>query len=371
MFKDREINLGKVFDIEIAIDYSWFWIFLIITYTFTIQLLPALMPMEPIWRYLIYGIFSSILFFGSVLAHELAHSLVARNQGDPINKITLFLFGGVANLEEEPRSAKNEIVMAFVGPLTSILIGIALVLLSVLLDYLGFRQIFVSSIGLIGYLNFTLAIFNLLPGFPLDGGRIFRGIIWHFSGDLIKATRVAVVGGKIIASLLIGFGIYQIATTGSFGGLWLILIGLFLFQAAGASMQRALLKDSLSQKTIDDIILDKPIVIDDQLDISQAYLKLRRFRRDYLMVETEGEITGLIGWKELRGVSLSEDKTAGDIARSKSNYARLRRDDSAEKLITKLVKSSDKVILVEEGGTIVDYISLNDLRLYLELNNFE
>jgi Zn-dependent protease len=372
MFNDREIKLGKVFGIQIGLDYSWFWVLLLVSYTFIAQLLPSLSPMEPVWRYFIYGFFAAFLFFASVLGHELAHSLVARAQGDKIDKITLFLFGGVANLEEEPKSAKNEIKMAIVGPLTSGLIGILLLIFSYLFDLLGFLDIFTTSLAAVGYINFFLAAFNLLPGFPLDGGRIFRGIIWLINDDLIRATKVAVVGGKIVAGALIVYGIFQIVALGALGGLWLILIGFFLYQAAKNSLIRTIASFKLKELTVSDIVFLEPLTIDSSAPATKVMKMFRKYRRDFILVCQKQQAVGVIGRKDILNQSVEvvgEEFLAEDLAVELEKYETVSQDLSAEKLINKLINANDHLLLIEKENKIINYISLLDLRNYLESCN--
>jgi len=371
MFADREIKLGKIFGIRIGLDFSWFWILFLVIYTFSIQLLPVLSPMEPIWRYYIYGIFAAFLFFASVLAHELAHSLVARVQGDNVSKITLFFFGGVANLEEEPKSAVNEIKMAFVGPLTSIAIGFLLLSLSYLFSLLNFLNIFITSLAAVGYINFVLAIFNLLPGFPLDGGRIFRGLIWYFSKDLIRATKVAVVGGKVVAGFLIVYAIYQLVVLGSFGGLWLVLIGLFLYQAARQSLVKTMASEKLKGQKVGDIIQLEPVIVDEQADMMEIKKAFRNCRRDNILVSNNTQEVGLISRQQIAKYSLTnhQDVVAGDIAKSLDRYKIIYFEDGAKKLINELVRSAEGLVIVKDEQKIINYLSLDDLRYYLSLYN--
>ncbi len=371
MFNDREIKLGKIFGIRVGLDYSWFWILLLVIYTFSAQLLPALTPMEPIWRYLIYGVFSALLFFSSVLAHELAHSLVARAQGDNVDKITLFLFGGVANLEDEPKSATNEIKMAFVGPLTSVVIGFLLLLISYIFSVLNFLDIFTTSLAAVGYINFVLAIFNLLPGFPLDGGRIFRGLVWYFSKDLIKATKIAVVGGKVVAGLLVVYGIFQLVALGSFGGIWLVLIGLFLYQAARESLIKTMVTKKLEGIVVGDIIQSEPLTISKETGISEIREVFRKYRRDHLMVCDNNEPVGVISRPEVAKYSPSNhrDVIAGDIAKSLDQYGKIDINEGASKLINELVKGRKYLVIVEDYKDVINYLSLEDLRYYLSMYN--
>ncbi len=271
MFTKKELKLGKIFGIKIALDYSWFWIFLLVTASFVFTLLPASFPDRSAWLYVLAGLFGSSLFFISILIHELAHILVARGYGLKANKISLFVFGGVSELPEEPQSPRTEFYMALAGPFVSFAIAGAL---------FGISQIFLSYnisnpaifvLGTIGRLNLFLGIFNLLPGFPLDGGRILRSLIWSRSKSLVGATAIAANFGKMIAILLIVFAIVQIYFLNLVGGIWLILISYFLFKLAGASFLQTILLLALKNKKAKDLIdEDAFVLLQKQLEDSLA-----------------------------------------------------------------------------------------------------
>src|ERR1700730_5705765 len=187
-------RIGKIAGIDIDIHVSWIIIVVLLTVSLATGWFPQLYPGWPPAEYWAVGFFSAILLFVSVLLHELAHSLVARRRGLPVKSITLFIFGGVSNLEQEPKSAGVEFQMAFVGPLTSIVIGVVAYLLQLPLQ--GSKTPAEAILYYIGIMNIILGIFNLIPGFPLDGGRVLRSIIWKISGSLRTATRIASLIGQ-------------------------------------------------------------------------------------------------------------------------------------------------------------------------------
>ena len=242
----RGFHIARVLGIDINADFSWLLIFLLVTINLTFAVFPGIHPEWSFILNLAVGFAASILFFSSVLAHELAHSLVARSRGVPVNKITLFIFGGVSNVEKEPESPGDEFVMAVVGPLISIVLGAIFLFLASLgtpvNTAFGSPAAFFSALGPVttlllwlGPINILLGLFNLVPGFPLDGGRILRSVIWKISGNLRKSTRIASVFGQGIAWLFIVAGISMIIGinipffgTGIGNGIWLVFIGWFL-----------------------------------------------------------------------------------------------------------------------------------------------
>lgn len=258
------LRIGRIFGINIYLDWSWIFIFLLVTWNLAAGVFPQL---HPNWgATLNWGtaIVASLLFFASVLAHELAHSLVAKARGLPVRNITLFLFGGVSNLQREPASAGTEFVMSIVGPLTSIVLGVVLLFLGdasvgVVGEVLGnptraLARLDPLSTLLIwlGSINIVLGIFNLIPGFPLDGGRVLRSVLWTITKNLRLATRWASWVGQAVAWLFIFAGISMIFGitipffgTGFIGGLWLAFIGWFLNSAAIQSYQQVVVDDLL------------------------------------------------------------------------------------------------------------------------------
>lgn len=242
-------SLGRIFGIAIRINLTWLLVLPLITW----NLSSAFGRSHPDWSTglaWVLGFAAALLLFISVLAHELAHSLVAKAQGIPVDDITLFLFGGVADIEEEPKSPGGEFLMAILGPGTSLVIGVGLLLLGGSIadirasgmnaeNLLGRLTPISTLVIWLGSINIVLGIFNLIPGFPLDGGRILRSIVWGISGNLQLATNVATTAGKLIAFLMIGSGVLMILGiripifgTGIFNGIWLALIGWFLYSGA-------------------------------------------------------------------------------------------------------------------------------------------
>ena len=188
------------------------------------------------------AILTSVLFFACLFAHELSHALVARARGLPIHKITLFLLGGMAQMEEEPHDASTEFWMAIAGPIASGAIGLMLLALARALGWIPWTNTAqtpgVAILVWLGYINLVLGAFNMIPGFPLDGGRVLRAIIWWITGNADRSTKIAAQIGQLIGAGFIAFGIISFFGKGGFGGLWFALIGWFVLQAAGASLMQ-------------------------------------------------------------------------------------------------------------------------------------
>lgn len=247
----RSFTIGSIFGIPIGINYTWFLIFALVLASLGLEYYPASYPYWPIEIHWIVALFTTLLFFASVVAHELSHSVVSMAFGVPVRSITLFIFGGVAEISREARTPKAELLMAAAGPfcsltLAAIFIGIALITppqepLSALMWWLGL-------------VNLMLATFNLLPGFPLDGGRVFRSILWRILGDYRRATRIATLSGQGIAYLLIFGGILYGFNGQWLDGLWIAFIGWFLENAASSSYRQMMLADTLRGVKAKDIM---------------------------------------------------------------------------------------------------------------------
>lgn len=234
----NSITLGKLFGIEIGINSSWLIIFALVTFSLATGYYPETAPDLGAITYWIMGLLSAVLLFTSVLIHELAHSVVARMQGMGVDRITLFLFGGVSNIQEEPPSPGAEFSMTVVGPLSSVLLGAIFFGLYALAS--GTTQVVAVLLGYLAVINILLAVFNLIPGYPLDGGRILHAAIWKVSDNRPRATQIASAIGIGVAWLFIVGGLLlAFFTPGFLNGLWLAFIGFFLLTASGARYTQA------------------------------------------------------------------------------------------------------------------------------------
>ncbi len=240
-------SIGRIGGIRIEINASWLIILVLLTISLATSWFPTTIPGLRTTAYIGLGFVASILLFVSVLLHELAHSLVARAKGLPVNSITLFIFGGVSNLEQEPRTAGAEFQLSIVGPLVSIIIGIVSLLIAAVLP--GIRALD-ALLSYLGVTNILLGIFNLIPGFPLDGGRVLRSIIWGATGNLRAATQASTIIGQIVAYLFILAGILEVFGGNIFGGIWIGFIGWFLLNAARTANMQSMLEGMFRGVTV-------------------------------------------------------------------------------------------------------------------------
>lgn len=302
---EAQIKLGRIFGVEIGLHYSWLIIALLIAFSLVGHFGAA----YPNWgRGVIWGMatITALLFFAAIVAHELSHALVARRRGLPVNSITLFVLGGVAQLEKEPEDAKTEFLVSIIGPIVSAVIGFVCLLLAWALGWTMAPESATPLMAILiwlGYINIGLAIFNLLPGFPMDGGRVLRALIWWYTGSAQRATRAASLTGQLVGIAFILFGIYRFVGGAGFSGLWMAFIGWFLFNAAKATYAQQELTERLRGVRVGDLMARDCTVVDGNSN-------LQTFVHDYLLrtgqycflIAEQGVVTGLITPNEVKGV---------------------------------------------------------------------
>lgn len=303
------ITVARILGIDIRIHFSWFLIFVLILLSLADRVLPQLRPNWSDQKTYVVAVITAVLFFVSVLLHELAHALTARVFRMPVSSITLFLLGGVANLAKEPPSARAELLMAAAGPLASLALGVLGLGLAFLVDVRLAFDPALDPVGVVasylGVINLTLAAFNMIPGFPLDGGRVLRAIVWGLRGDRSGATRVAARGGQAVAGLLLLFGISRMVVwNDSFGGAWSALIAYFLYSAAGAALQQDRLTALLGDARVSTLMLDAPRSVSASSTVGALVREVIVPLNLPAVPVTEGErIVGLVTFAGLKGLA--------------------------------------------------------------------
>ena len=296
----QSIRFGKIFGIPLGVNYTWFIVFILITLSLSTQFA----HLHPDWSYaehLIFGLMTSILFFGSVVLHELGHSVIAQKYGIPVKAITLFIFGGVANIAREPEKPLHEFNIAIAGPIVSALLGVIFygVMVVTADAYEG-----ISSLGeWLGRINIILVLFNLIPGFPLDGGRVFRAMVWKYTGSYERATTIAAGSGQFFAYAFIFYGVWQALTGNFFNGLWIGFIGWFLLNAAQSATMQLTFRFGLKGITARDIMTKDCLFVPGNIsvaDLVEHYLLKTGARCSMIM---DGELfRGLVTLHELKKV---------------------------------------------------------------------
>jgi Zn-dependent protease/CBS domain-containing protein len=359
------IHLGRIAGISIDLHFTWFIIFAL----FAVAITSMLPHEEPGTRWII-GIIVTVLFFVSLLLHELAHSLVAKRLGIGIAGITLFVFGGVSRMTSEPKSASDELKMAIVGPLTSAALGVIFLVLWLWVRASGIGDTTIQ-VGLmwLGAINIILAGFNLIPGFPLDGGRVLRSIVWGATNDLRHATYVAAVGGQIFAYLLMAYGVYQLLRGMPWlDGLWPIFIGWFLLDAARAGYQQQLLQSALSGIRVRDIMTQNVVTISPDLSLQQAvddyFLRLNHAA---FPVAQDHHVSGILTLPHVRQVPREQwaSTRAIDVVDPIDSSDLMRPDADAWDALTAMATKDSGRLLVVDGGALVGIISRTDIMRFL------
>mgnify|MGYP001188996819 CR=1 FL=1 len=315
---NAQIKLGRIFGIEIGLHYSW----LIIAVLIVLSLAGYFGAAHPDWSAGVIwamAVFSAVMFFLAIITHELSHAQVARMNGLPVRSITLFALGGVAQIEKEAASAKTEFWMAIAGPIASVVIGLTCLGLALAAGWtppVEPATPIMSILVWLGYINIALAVFNMIPGFPMDGGRVLRALIWWATGDSSRATRGASTVGQLIAFGFILFGLVSFFRGAGLGGLWIAFIGWFLLNAARATYAQVAITEGLRGVTVGDLMSrDCPAAdINTNLQTLLEEHLLKTGRRCYMVTE-KGVPVGLITPHEIKSVErqMWGLKTLGEV----------------------------------------------------------
>ena len=351
------LPLFRLLGIRVTLDPSWFLIFLLVAWSLSVGYLPSQLPGTPgavVWA---LGAGLALALFGSVLAHEFSHALVARSRGGRVDEIMLFVFGGVAKLRDEPEDARSEFLIAAAGPALSIALGVAFVGAAGALTGVAPRTVIVG-LQWLGWINLALAIFNLIPGFPLDGGRILRAILWWRMGDFDRATVGAARTGQVFAGLLIATGVVLALLTGSLSWLWEVLIGWFLWSAAGRSIRLARLRDAVEGITVRDVMTDRVPAIRADHEIRVALAQSAAGEVEELaVVERDGRLVGVIPAAALTEAAEADPRRlAADVAEPPDPLQTIGPDEPADAMVTRLSALGGRALLVVEGGKLLGTI---------------
>jgi Zn-dependent protease/predicted transcriptional regulator len=366
---NRSLHIITVLGIPIEINYSWFIIFFLVTWTLAKNYFPIALPHSSPLVYWIISIIAAIFFFLSLLAHELSHSIVAVKNKLPISGITLFVFGGVAHMTKEPETPGIEFKMAAAGPLCSFAISLLFFVLTQLLYSLKFPMAIVVATDYLSFINLMVGIFNLIPGFPLDGGRILRAALWSLFGDIKKATQIASSFGKGFAYFLMGMGFLYLVYGAALSGIWLIFIGFFLRDAASVSYQQVAFKKYLSGVKVRDIMTKNVVTVNGDLtllSIVDDYFFKFRFT-SIPVVTDDGEIKGIVTIHSVKDVPRSR-WAATNVSEAmiplKSDLVVTPRTDILDAL-AQMAGNGIGRLLVTQDGKLIGIISQRDvIRLF-------
>jgi len=354
------IRIGRIFGVQIALHPSWFVIAVIVTYLMAAGQLPATYPGWSQAVYWVVGAFIALFFFASVLAHELSHALVARRFGLKVRDITLFIFGGAASMEGEAQRPRDEALIAAAGPLTSLAIGAAMLLISLVIGQPEVE----ATVGWLGFINLTLGFFNLIPGFPMDGGRILRAVLWKLRGDRSAATRNAAVVGRLFGYLLIALGVFLIFQGSSpFNGVWLALIGWFLSNAAESTVAQLSVEHALHGIKVRDVMDSNPPSVSPNESVSDLVNErlIRGGHRSFVVSHTDGGLAGIVTLSDVRRMPRENWEAARvtDIMTRYADLATIGPDAPLEEAL-KLLQGREVnqlPVVTDEGRTVVGLLT--------------
>jgi len=365
----KRINVFRLLGFQVRVDASWLFVAVLIAWSLAVSLFPASYPELPYSTYWLMGGLGMIGLFASIIFHELCHSLVARRLGLNMNGITLFIFGGVAEMSEEPASAKVEFLMAIAGPIASVVLGLIFLGLShsVAQDWPVVAR---GVIAYLGWINLILAAFNMIPAFPLDGGRVLRSILWHWKGDLTRATRISSTVGGALAGVLMLIAVLQLFTGQFISAVWLFMIALFIRSASQQSYNQLVMKDNLHGVPVRQFMRAEPVAVSPDLTVERLvdeYMYKHHYRMFPVVEEDTGELVGCVGTAEVR--TLSREKwlwrTVRDIMAPCAAQNTIAPDTDALDAFTLMSRSANSRLMVVENEHLVGILTLRDLMSFL------
>src|SRR5882672_1513186 len=363
---NENLSLGRIFGIHVGLNWSLLVVAALIAWSLATGILPSAAPGEPSGAYWIAGLVSAFVFLASLLAHELAHSIVAVRRGVRVEGITLWLFGGVSRFSSETNSPGAQALITFVGPLTSLVLGAVFYVVSIAAGGGAHPGLVPVTLSWLGYINITLGVFNLVPAFPLDGGRLLQSLIWLRTGDRLRATRIAARIGMGFAYLLIAYGLGTFVFAGSLiGGLWSVFLGWFLLSAARAEETGGLIRQALSGISVRDVMTPNPEQAPDNISVEDAlngYVLASR-HSTFPTHDSAGRLSGLLTLTALKNVAPDARPTTliKEVACPLDNVSTVDPADPVANLLSASEGCSEGRTLVVEGGRLVGIVSPSDI----------
>lgn len=358
-------RVGRIAGIDISIHYTWLFAFLLVTWTLAGGFFPAQFPDWGVGLNWVAGAVSALLLFGSVLVHELAHSFMAKARGLPVHGITLFIFGGVSSIGAESRKAGDEFAVSVVGPLTSLVIAGGCWLLA---QPLAENSLPGAVVRYLAFVNVLLAGFNLLPGFPLDGGRVLRAAIWGATGNFTRATSIAAGVGQAFGFLMISWGVFRIFSGDLLGGMWTAFIGWFLNSAADASRQEAVARESFGGVRVRDLMDPRPDSVPPDTPVAalvQDFILKKGSRA--VPVCRDGRLVGLVSVSDVRDLDQERwPSTPVESVMTREPLYTVRPDAGAGEALRVLAEQGINQVLVTEGDVLLGLLTRAHLVQYLQ-----
>lgn len=360
----KRFNLITISGFKIGIDISWFFIAILFTWSLAVGYFPFRYPHLTTGTYWLMGLVGMLALFICVILHELGHAIVARHYKLPTTQITLFLFGGVAEIQKEPTSPKVEFLMAIAGPIVSIIIAFAMYFLAEGEIFWGWPIYVIGITSYLAFINLALAIFNLLPAFPLDGGRVFRSILWGWKKNLDVATKIATQVGSGFGIAFIFFGIFSIFFGNLFGGFWLMILGWFLHRAAVATRTQYYVTKELEGEKVSKFMKKDVVTVSPEITIKEFIDHYIYQTHHHLYpVTDQGKLEGYITLKEVKTVGHNEwEKTQiKKVMVPTAHFQTISPQSSAMDALNLMQKTDAPMLLVVENGKLCGLISTQDL----------
>jgi Zn-dependent protease/CBS domain-containing protein len=366
----KQIKLFSLLGFKVSIDLSWTIIAILVTWSLATGVFPRYYDGLSPATYWGMGVLGALGLFLSIVIHEFSHSFVARRFGIPMRGITLFLFGGVAEMEDEPPSARAEFHMSVVGPITSVVVGAIFYVIYVTSRAAGWPTAATGILGYLGWINFILAAFNILPAFPLDGGRVLRSALWSWKGNIRWATRVSSSIGSGFGIALIVIGVFSFIRGAFVAGMWWVLIGLFLRRAAQASYQRIVIRKALEGEPVRRFMQADPVSVNPSVTIERLvedYIYRHHFKM--FPVTEEGKLKGCITTREVKAVPRERwsETRVGDILIPCATDNTIGPDTDAVRALMVMNRTRNSRLMVVENGKLVGIVSLKDLLGFLSI----
>ena len=366
----KSIKLFKLFGFEVKIDLSWIFIAVLIAWSLAVGYFPFRYKDLSTQTYWLMGIVGAIGLFASIVFHELCHSLIARRFGISMKGITLFIFGGVAEMGEEPPNARAEFWMAIMGPVSSVVLGI--------IFYGFYRQALrgngsmpvIATFHYLAGLNVLLAVFNLLPAFPLDGGRVLRAILWSLKKNFRWATRLASGVGSTFGALMILLGLFNVLRGNVVGGIWWFLIGMFLRSSAKMSYQQIVIRKALEGEVVRRFMVSDPLTVEPSITIKQLVEDyIYKYHLKMFPVVDADKLLGCVSTRQVQETSREEwdRKTVRELATQCSTENTIGPQADAMEALSKMNRTGSSRLIVVEGNHAVGVITLKDLLKFLSL----
>jgi Zn-dependent protease/CBS domain-containing protein len=373
--RDRAIRLGRIRGIPIKMEWSLLVIVWLLTWSLASGGLPELAPGYPDGYYWAAAVLTTVAFFASLLLHELSHSVVARRRGSEVRDITLWLLGGVSRIEEEPATPSDDLRIALAGPAASIGIAVGGFVIAFSADRLGAPGLVVACLVWLASINILLAVFNLVPAAPLDGGRVLRAILWRRTGDRARAAISATKAGRVFAYVLVVAGFAELFVAAAVSGLWLVLLGWFLLTASRSEETQVRMNRDLAGVRVVDVMTPEPVTVPDGITVERVLhdYVLARHCSSFPVIDAAGSVIGLVTLRQLRALPAAQRAVArvADIARPLCEVPTAAPDELLLDVLRRTVGSAEGRLLVFRDGSLVGIVSPTDVTRAVQVAELE